>query len=408
MAKRGTLKLALVVLVLSGYWVSHSVAGTKLKTLKKEQPKLRPGGGDDIRAIMHFFYEKLIELRPTLSSELEFSDKKNRKTIRLVLHEVESRLKNPKSQEAMIGEGHQATVELFRQHIADTRESFELGEITRAYQGVRMATDFCIGCHTHLPQEGMPQLDWKKDVLARDPVDVRRTADFYYVTRRYDYSLNIYDYLIREFPKSVLEESDLRNIYRRKMLVYARVKRDPEGAVKNLTEDLKNKKLPVGVVREVEAWKKSFAAWQAEEKKSPAPKGAQEVTAYTEKLLKDLEGYRGPSDSHPYLINLLKVSGFLYEELFRSFKEDDKARNLYHLGRVERILGQSSFAALGDLYLKECVRTAPQSKWAPLCLSEYRTYLDWRYPKGKERPAKIDKEMRELEQIVGKATGKGA
>lgn len=383
------------------------MAGTKAKTIMKEQPKLRPGGGDDIRAIMHFFYERLVELRPALTSELEFSDKKNRKTIRLVLSEVEARLKNPNSQDVMIGEGHRATVELFRQHIADTRESFDLGEITRAYQGVRMATEFCISCHTHLPQKGMPKLDWKKDILARDPRDVRRTADFYYVTRRYDYSLNIYNYLIREYPKSVLQEGDLRDIYRRKMLVYARVKRDPGEAVANLAEDLKNKELPIGIVREVEAWKQSFANWQEEDKKNPVPKDAKQIAAYTDKLLKDLEGYRGPSDSHPYLVNLLKVSGYLYEELFRSYKEEDKARNLYHLGRVERILGQSSFAALGDLYLKECVRTAPQSNWAPRCLAEYKTYLDWRYPQGKKRPAKLDKELRELEQILGKAAGKG-
>ena len=382
--------------------------GTKQKALKKEPPKLRPDTGQDITSIMHYFYDRLVELRPTLVSELEFSDPKNRKTIRLVLAEVEARLENRNSKKVLEGTTNQATIQLFRQHISETKESFELGEITRAYQGVRMATEFCISCHTHLPQKGMPKLDWKKDVLARDPKNVRRTADFYFVTRRYDYSLNIYNYLIREYPKSVLEETDLRDIYRRKLLIFARIKRDPSAALENMAEDLKNKKLPLGVRREVESWQKSFKKWVAEEKKSPEPKGSKQITEYAVNLMKQVEGYRGPSDSQPFLVPLLRTSGLLYEELFRSKKQEDKARTLYHLGQIERVLGQSSFALLGDLYLKECVRTAPDSTWAPRCLKEYKTYLGWRYPKGKKRPASLEKELRDLERLVAQAAGKGA
>ena len=399
---------AVLLLVLVACMGPTALGGTKQKTLKREQPKLRPGKGEDIRSIMHYFYDRLVELRPTLVSELEFSDPKNRKTIRLVLSEVEARLKNRKSKEVLEGNTNQATIELFQKHISATKESFELGEITRSYQGVRMATEFCISCHTHLPQKGMPKLDWKKDILARDPKNVRRTADFYFVTRRYDYSLNIYDYLIREFPKSVLQEAELKDIYRRKLLIFARIKRDPSAAVENLTEDLKNKKLPIGVRREVETWQKSFKEWMAEEKSNPTPKGAKQITKYAQDLMKRVEGYRGPSDSQPHLVPLLKASGLLYEELFRSKKQEDKARNLFHLGQIERILGQSSFAMLGDLYLKECVRTAPESTWAPRCLREYRTYVNWRYPKGKKRPAKLLRELTELEQLVARTAGKGS
>lgn len=387
------------LVVVSGAVVS-SWAGTKLKALKKEPPKLVPDTGEDIRSVMHFFYDRLIELRPVITSEIEFSDPKNRKTIRLALADVEARLKNTKSAELLSGEGHQATVELFKRHLADTRESLDLGEITRAYQGVRMTTEFCVSCHTHLPQEGMPQLDWKKDVLARDPKDVRQTADFYFVTRRYDYSLNIYNYLLREFPKTVLQEADMRDIYRRKMVIYARIKRDPAGAIADLNEDLKNTQLPVSVRREIETWRQSFEGWLKEEVKAGGskagslnPSPAQRADA----LLKELEGYRGPSDSQPYMVNLLKVSGFLYESLYQAKSSEEKARNLFHLGRVERILGQSSFVLLGDLYLKECVRTAPQSEWAAKCLTEYKTYLQWRYPPGTKRPAFLDQELKELE-----------
>ena len=397
------------------FWLLFSVvifgasafAGTKLKTLKKEPPKLHPDRGENIRSIMHYFYDRLVELRPILASELEFSNPKNKKTIRLVLSEIEQRLRNGKRKKVLMGKANQVTVELFQQHIAETRESFDLGEITRAYQGVRMATEFCIGCHTHLPQQGMPQLDWKKDILVRDPKNVRHTADFYFITRRYDYSLNIYDYLIREFPKSVVQEVDLRDIYRHKLLIFARIKRDPLAAVKSLGKDLKNQKLPVGVRHEVEVWKKSFAEWVAEKKKGLAPKGSQQRRKYVDRLLNKVKSYRGPSDSQPYLVPLLKSSGLLYEELFRSSKEVDKARNLYYLGKIERILGQSSFTLLGDLYLKECVRTAPDSKWAPRCLQEYKFYLKWRFPKDKKTPAHLKKELNELERLVNQAAGKG-
>lgn len=360
----------------------------------------------DLRSVMHDFYKKIIEIRPIIKSLDTFKSKENQEQVRSALDIFLSRLTKIKDSPGFNGEDQAATVGLFLQHLTDTRNLFDIGEIERAYHGVRQSTEFCFSCHTRMPQAGDPQLDWKQDIKAQDATNALITADFYFITRRYEYSMNIYDHLLRSFPHTVLVSQDIRGVYLRKLLVFARVWRNPSLAVVNFGEDLKNKKLPVGMRREVEMWQKSFAEWEKQEKSDrSADWNRKKRTSFALKVLSEMEGYRGPSDSQPFLVNLLRSSGLLYEDFLKAKNSDEKAETLFYLGKTERILSQSSFALLGDLYLKECVRLAPRSSWAPRCLGEYRTYLEWRFPSSASMPEDVKSELKKLEDIL--AQGKG-
>lgn len=360
----------------------------------------------DLRSVMHDFYKKIIEIRPIIKSMETFKSKENQESVRSALDIFLSRLTKIKDSPGFNGEDQAATVGLFLQHLRDTRSLLDLGELERAYHGVRQSTEFCFSCHTRMPQVGDPQLDWKQDIKAQDATNALVTADFYFITRRYEYSMNIYDHLLRSFPDTVLVPQDIRGVYLRKLLVFARVWRNPSLAVTNFGEDLKNKKLPIVNRQEVKMWQKSFAEWAKQEK---SDKGSdwnrKKRTSFALKVLSEMEGYRGPSDSQPYLVNLLRSSGLLYEDFIKAKNSDEKAETLFYLGKTERILSQSSFALLGDLYLKECVRLAPRSTWASRCLGEYRSYLEWRFPGSTSMPEDIKAELKKLEDIV--AQGKG-
>lgn len=360
----------------------------------------------DLRSVMHDFYKKIIEIRPIIKSLDTFKSKENQESVRSALDIFLSRLTKIKDSPGFNGEDQTATVGLFLQHLRDTRSLLDAGELERAYIGVRQSTEFCFSCHTRMPQVGDPQLDWKQDIKAQDATNALVTADFYFITRRYEYSMNIYDHLLRSFPHTVLVPQDIRGVYLRKLLVFARVWRNPSLAVVNFDEDLKNKKLPTVNRREVEMWQKSFAEWAKQEKSDKSSDwNRKRRTSFAVKVLSEMEGYRGPSDSQPYLVNLLRSSGLLYEDFIKAKNSDEKVETLFYLGKTERILSQSSFALLGDLYLKECVRLAPRSTWAPRCLGEYRTYLEWRFPGSASMPEDIKSDLKKLEDIVAKGKG---
>lgn len=387
-------------------------AGTGVKMLKESPPKLESTRADDLRSIMHDFYQKIIELRPALQSLETFSTSQNQKIVLDDVHGFQDRLKQIQDDSALKDSGRSALVTLFQDHLHEVEKSLARRDLQRSYQSVRQTTEFCFACHTRLPQDQTPQLDWKQDLKAQDPNNALVTADFYFVTRRYEYSINIYDHLLRSYPNSVLKAEDLSEVYRRKLLVFARVWRAPQRAITNLNADLDNSQLPLNQRREIEVWIKSFGSWLKSEKKSGmGDKDSQwnqkKRVKFARQILKETESYRGPSGMQPFLVSLLRASGLLYEGLGKSsLATQDRAEILYYLGKVERVLSQSSFLLLSDLYLKECVHLAPATQWGPRCLVEYKTFLAWRYPQASSIPKDIQAELKELDQELAAVTTK--
>ncbi|MCB0362930.1 MAG: hypothetical protein KDD35_09410 [Bdellovibrionales bacterium] len=188
------------------------------------------------------------------------------------------------------------------------------------------------------------------------------------------------------------------------MLIFSRVWRDPSQGILSLNRDLQNSKLPINLRKDIEVWKKSFTDWKREiAGKSEDLRSRQQKVTYAKKILAEMKSYRGPAGLEPFLVPLLRVSGVLYEDLAQAKTKMDQAETLYYLGKIERLLSQSSFLLLGDLYLKECIHKAPHSKWAPACLTEYKEYLKWRYPGGVALPASISKEIKGFEKEIASA-----
>lgn len=177
--------------------------------------------------------------------------------------------------------------------------------------------------------------------------------------------------------KSGLASDQFTDLYRRKLSIFARVKRDPDAGIQNLTEDLNNPKIPANVRENVKDWIAALSKWK-QETLDPAKLNTKDLIAFAaQKIPTNLNRRIGPTD--PELINLLRLSGLLYERLY---SETDPALTqglLYNLALCERSLSPFPWYSLNEIYLKECVIRFPKQPLSKKCYEAYKDGMTERF-----------------------------
>jgi hypothetical protein len=149
--------------------------------------------------------------------------------------------------------------------------------------------------------------------------------------------------------------------YQRKIAFFARIQRDPKAAIASLKVDLKNKKLPLATKQNIQTWIHYFDLWMKEDQGDPAKLGDAGLVDYAKSVVESNTGGRRITVSDPYVVNLLRVSGLLYERVFQNPKSAQTAEMLYLLAKTERDLAPIRSYSLADVMLKECILMAPKT-----------------------------------------------
>ena len=169
--------------------------------------------------------------------------------------------------------------------------------------------------------------------------------------------------LIREFKSTNAEDQKyLGEIYQRKLAYFARVLRNPDEAILSLEQDLKNKNLPKEIQSSIKDWVAYFRSWKSEASGSRLENLSNTalIGALREQVGASV-GDRKISLTDPATVKLMRISGVLYERIFRSPKSPQTQEMLYLLARCERDLSPIQGYSLGDIYLKECILNNPKT-----------------------------------------------
>lgn len=337
-----------------------------------------------VKVLMHTFLMELEKMSPYISSENALNSPKAREIVGSSLKVLETKVKNPPP---MLKEspGFRISFSMLADHIDKTKQAFDQGEYEHTRLRLNGTTALCAGCHTQTPK--ISKFSPFSSMEERFRNSTFDNASFLFVIRRFPEALAMFDELARNYPKSVVTSDQLSELYRRKLTIFARVTRDPQAAIDNLNEDLKNDKLPADIRANIKEWMASLEKWKSE-KADPAKMNTADLLAYANKAL-PAQMNRKVAPSDPQLLNILRISGLLYERLFAEPNSPKAQEILYDLAICERSLAPLYFYSLSEIYLKECIVRYPKQAFSKKCFDAYREGMTERYfgkpiPKGVE------------------------
>lgn len=346
------------------------------------------------KALMHNFVLEFARMSPYLASEKDFTSEKGKAAVGESLKNISEKIKAP-SPLIKENSGFRISYELLSDHILKTKEAFDRSEMEYARMRVNGIGNLCAGCHMQAPR--IAKFSAFEFVVGKNEQVSFENAEFLFVIRRFDESLAQFDKLIREYPKGTLTSERLSEAYRRKLAIFARVYRDPVGAVNNLNEDLKNKAIPVDIRKNVETWISTLNSWKSE-KTNPENMPTEELLAFVAGSLSRDPG-RKIAPSHPELLKLLRLSGLLYERLYKEPNGEYTPQILYYLAACERSLSPLYWYSLNEIYLKECIVKFPANPFAKKCYEAYRSGMQERYF-GKPLPEGVKQSLEAFKKYL--------
>lgn len=355
---------------------------------------------EKLPALMHQFYGSLLQMKPYMASVDDFKNEKNKEHVLQILTNLENKMETTEVSD-LKAPGFDATFNLMARNLRDTKYLYERQIYEMAWNRFRATSQFCITCHDRLPKSTgkfqWPQLQGLETLSSES---ILKEADFFYIAHQYEPALKAYDHVIRNFkfdPK-VDQSAILDHAYQRKIAFFARITRNPKEAIQSLKLDLKNQQLPLDTKKNIESWIYYFQAWAKEGQADPSKFSDTRLIEYSRNAIEKLSSGRRIAVSDPYVVDLLRVSGLLYERAFRKPKSAETPELLYLLGKAERDLAPIRVYSLPDVYFKECVYLAPKNAVAKQCLAEYELSMKQKHRTGASDY--IDAGIEEMRKLV--------
>ncbi len=372
--------------LLLGFFLICTVASGKVTRVERGQ----------IKSLMHTFQAEIAKLRPYVTSEAAFADPKARVEIAASLNTLEKQASRSAPDGISSNPGFRITFDLMAQHLRQTKKVFDAGKYQAARIRLNATPNFCMSCHTQTPEKSDGILGaWGKTELKEVTAG---NAEYLFITRRFDEALKQMDELIRKFPKSNLKPDQFMDVYRRKLAIFARVKRDPAAAIVNFKKDLENADIPQDVRRNVEGWTSYFESWKSE-KEDPSRLSTEKLVAYVSKSLPE-EKFRKIAPADPDVVAYLRLSGLLYERLLNENDSPHVQEILYYLAGIERQLSPLYWYSLSESYLRECITKYAKKPYTKKCYDVLESDLRNRYSEQGKTEDDVQTQLDRLKEYL--------
>ena len=346
------------------------------------------------KALMHTFVVEFAKMSPYLASDSAFTSEKGKTTVTESINTLVKKAGPPPS-ELNQSPGFRITYGLLTDHLQKTQQALSNGEMEYARMRVNGIGNLCAACHMQAPK--ISHFSAFEFVAERGKEASLPNAEFLFVIRRYDEALSLFDKLAREFPKNGLSVDQLSEVYRRKLGIFARVYRDPVQAIENLNLDLKNSKLPPTIRQSIDSWIAALGKWKSEASDPSRLKTPALLSFVNKSLPSDVTRKIGPG--HPQLLDILRLSGLLYERLYKEPGGEFAQELLYTLSRCERSLSPLYWYSISEIYLKECIVQYRKKPFSKKCYDAYSEGMLERYS-GKPIPEGVQQSIDALKDYL--------
>lgn len=333
-----------------------------------------------IKAVMHSFYAELGALREVMISEEEFKAKKNRNKIKRTLERLEKKVSSKKPERVSDTPGFSVSYDMLANHIRETKQVFASGELDYARMKLNAMPNYCITCHTRLPKK-------KKGFLSKmtpNPFQLPKEPkvsdiEFLFLSRQFETAKLAMGKMLSMPSRMKAQEVD--KLLQLKLLLFARVWRNPTTAHESLLKDSELIGINPGQKKLILKWAKQFEEWKNSTVNTDRM-GDRAVLDLAVKEIKKAQKAEAIVMDSPNVVSLLRFSGVLYELLFETEEEQLHPELLLNLARLESYLEPLQIYPLNEVYLKQCVVKFPDSEVANSCLSDYEKLVSKRFPMG--------------------------
>jgi hypothetical protein len=373
---------------------------------------------DPTKKVMHQALDSIIHLIPFMSSEMRFKDPKHEKEINLHLNKIATAFKTAKHVKDFRMPGFSPNFKVMKEHLDDTIMTFNSNNKTFARLRLNATTSICMSCHTQLPKDKMTSyiLDTRK-INRKTFNNEYEYGNFQFLLRSYRSAISSYQRSVGQRlvkRKELLKIKDILgsehehydkimfNSFKKILIIYAKILRSPEKAIKVFKKYINQKQLPKYMVNDLNSWVKHLNKWKDNESLSKKYANDAELQKFIKSYVLPIEGKEETIASGEFDVDLLVISGVLSNYLNENTKTELAPEILYWIGVTENRLGKNLFFTIGDLYLKECITRYPNSPTAKKCFQEYKNEVTFRFTGsiGTNIPASKQKELKRLENLI--------
>ena len=383
--------LRLSLLVVIGFFVLVAVFYFSHPANAKDTP------AKPTKELMGQFLEQMDALKKYNYSDEKFTAPENDAKIRSHLKQL-SRLAHEAGHDPLLKQNnYKLSKDVLINHIDDTEKVFAVGNKYYARWMLNSTLSVCMSCHSQFPTSSRELKDFE---VGKSFTDDYSQAEFLFATRAFDKASRIFDRLILAYPKGNLEAIDLEKALQRQIGYYARIKRDPKGAIKALSQYEKNKDIPEHLAKDIVAWKAQFELWHKSKDLDARTATEEQILLLAETNLPTHEPYSVTPVLRP--VQHMRVSSILYEYLQTHPQTKIVPELLYYLSVYDRTLNNNFFYSLANLYLRECIVEHPAHAFAEKCFYEYEAEIISSYsgPQGTRVPPEVKKDLKDLQKMI--------
>lgn len=370
---------------------------------------------NETKQVMHQALDSLIHLIP-YNSELKFNDANNTKIIDFHLNRIANAFKSAKHIKDFKSPSFTPNYQVIKEHLDDTIMAFNNNNKVFARLRFNATTSICMSCHTQLPQDQMTSYLLNSEKVNRNYfANEYEHGNFQFLIRSYHSAISTYKRAIRERIakrddllkiQNILGENYnqfdkiLFNTFKKILIIYTRILRQPESAIELFNKYIGDKKIPHYIQQDLKNWIQQLERWKGNKDIQKKYTQDEQLQAFINKYVSPLENQSAMSGD--YDIDLLITSGVLSNYLHQNPKTKFTGDILYLEGIAENRIDKNIFFTLGDLYLKECILRYPKTPIAKKCFNEYKEEITLRYTGsiGTNIPNNKKRELEKLKKLI--------
>lgn len=319
---------------------------------------------------MQELYQTLGSLLTDVTSDRRFSDLKNKSRIETQAKKL-SRLAHDLTKKSMVSPDSDPTIQIIGGMLArqTQRAATELKRGNRAYaRGIlRSVPSYCIACHTRNssgPQFAQLPLEPSADSLL--PIE---RGEFFAATRQFDRAQQEFKKVILNSRTAGTEFFDWERAVTQSLAIAVRVKRDPTEALDIVDAVIKTDKAPTFIRQDAQTWKTSLQEWKKEGTRLAETSEGLHMEAIR-LLVRGHEIQKYPMDRTADIF-YLRASSVIHD-LLQTKSDANQSAEAFHLAGVAyEVLSPRSLEDLHEIYYEACIRRAPHTPTAELCLKRY-------------------------------------
>ncbi len=381
------------------FFVSAMLFVTLIFVIYFMNPRVWAEDAKPTKELMGKFLSQMETLKPYMVSEEKFTDSKNFIEIDSHLKELALLSKKAVHDPKLRLAGYRVPRKIFENHIIEMERVFRVGNKQYARWMLNSTLSICMSCHTQIPTVSRGLKDFEKLDTLTSSFD---QAEFLFATRAFDQAKDSYEKMILNYPAGNIKTEQVETALERVIAYYARLQRDPGGAVQALEQYQKNSKLPTFLKDDITAWLQVFKDWKKEPVLDANLLTGPQVVLFAKKNLDPkVSGFVMTADN-PRAVLYLKVSGILYQYLQQHPDSEQTPEILYWLAICDKGLNNNFFYSLGNIYLRECIINYPRSPIAPKCYEEYEleTIVSYSGSSGTHMPAEVRNDLDRLKGLI--------